>query len=264
MGAAHYMQMGVKPLIEASPEIGQILERYGIACVQCTIGTCKMEDVVKFHALPPQDRAEMMSQIEGVIYAGTGVPQPQIEMPLEPPRPAQFSYSLPVGRLVNEHGWIKRVLALIPDVVDEIRTPDDIDSHLLRAMVDFIRGYADRFHHIKEEDILFDYTDRKAEIVQVILQDHDQARGLVGEIARAIEDGNRDTLCLNLTSYRALLTEHITKEDEVLYPYIDRGLTTSQVGEIFRRFEEAEDELEDDVPQRYERFVTSLAGRFHE
>ena len=26
--------------------------------------------------------------------------------------------------------------------------------------IDFVRGYADRFHHAKEEDILFDYADK--------------------------------------------------------------------------------------------------------
>jgi hemerythrin-like domain-containing protein len=128
--------------------------------------------------------------------------------------------------------------------------------------VDFIRGYADRFHHMKEEDILFDYTDRQAEIVQVILQDHERAREIVRAIVRAVQEDNCDDLCANLLSYRELLTEHITKEDEVLYPYIDRGLTTSQVGEIFRRFEEVESELADDIPQRYEQFITSLAARF--
>ncbi len=59
-------------------------------------------------------------------------------------------------------------------------------------------------------------------------------------IVQAIEDDDCDALCTNLTSYRELLTEHITREDEILYPYIDRGLTTSQVGKVFRQFEERE------------------------
>jgi len=163
---------------------------------------------------------------------------------------------------VEEHGWIKRLLALIPDIVGEIRTTSEIDTDLLLATVDFIRGYADRFHHMKEEDILFDYTDREAEIVRVILEDHDRARGFVGAAVRAIEESHRDDLCTNLTNYQELLIEHITKEDEILYPYIDRGLTTSQVGEIFRRFEEVESTLADDISQRYERFIINLEGRF--
>ena len=148
-------------------------------------------------------------------------------------------------------------------MVSEIRATTGIDADLLLAAVDFIRGYADRFHHMKEEDILFDYTDREAEIVQVILQDHDQARGFVRSIVQAVEENDAGALCANLVCYRELLTQHITKEDEILFPYIDRGLTTSQVGEMFRRFQEAEGKEADDVPQRYERFIVDIESRFH-
>ena len=67
-GIDSYMAMGVKPLIEAFPEVGQILERYGIGCVPCTVGTCKLKEVVKLHALSPQDEAKIMFQIERVVY----------------------------------------------------------------------------------------------------------------------------------------------------------------------------------------------------
>ncbi len=257
-----YMKMGVKPLIEAFPEVGKILEHYGIGCVTCTIGTCELADVVKLHALSPPDQAEMMSQIEKATSITRDVPAPQPPTTMEPPRPREIAYSPPVRRLVDEHGWIKRLLALIPNMVNEIRASAEMDSDLLLATVDFIRGYADRFHHMKEEDILFDYTDREAEIVRIILQDHDRARGFVQAAVQAIEDGNRSALCANLISYRELLTEHITKEDEILYPYIDRELSTSQVGEIFRRFEEVESGMADDVPHRYEQFIINLTGRF--
>jgi len=262
------MQMGVKPLIEAYPEVGQVLERYGIACVQCTAGTCKLEEVLQMHTLSPQDGRELLQQIAAIVdptgstILSGNAPQPPVPAPAEPLRPAQFAYSPPVQRLVDEHVWIVRLLARIPDVVDEINTSGAIDGDLLRAMVDFIRGYADRYHHMKEEDILFDYTDRETAIVQVILQDHERARGYVQEIVQATEEDDGSALCANLVRYRELLSEHITKEDEVLYPYIDRGLTTHQVGEMWQRFERAESRLEADVPQKYERFITNLENRF--
>jgi hemerythrin-like domain-containing protein len=95
----------------------------------------------------------------------------------------------------------------------------------------------------------------------VIGEDHDRARGHVRAAARAVEDGDVLALTANLAAYRELLSEHIKKEDEVLYPYIDRGLTTSQVGEIFRRFEDAESALPSDVPSKYEQFITDIESR---
>jgi hypothetical protein len=62
-----YMEMGVKPLIEAVPQAGEILESFGIGCAQCTIGTCKVGEVVKFHGLPPDCETEMWSQIDKVV-----------------------------------------------------------------------------------------------------------------------------------------------------------------------------------------------------
>ena len=257
-----YMNTGVKPLIEAFPEVGQILERYEIGCTACTLGTCKVQDVLKFHVLEPADQADMMYRIEKAIYPGRDVPRPQVQAVAGAPRAREIKYSPPLRRLVDEHTRIKRLLALIPAMVSEIRAAPEIDVELVLATVDFIRGYADKFHHMKEEDILFNYCDRGEEIVQVIFKDHDRARGFVRAAVQALEDGDRDALCHNLLDYRELLTEHIAKEDDILYPYIDRGLSTSQVGEMFQRFEEAESGMPDDVPLRYEQFIVNLTGMF--
>ena len=46
--------MGDKPIkevIEAHPQIGEILNRYEIGCLECSIGTCFLKDVVTVHVL---------------------------------------------------------------------------------------------------------------------------------------------------------------------------------------------------------------------
>ena len=203
-----------------------------------------------------------MSQVGRVIDPDIVLPTPvQSQTTTRAPRAKKIGYSPPIRRLVDEHGWIKRLLGHIPDVVNEIRESEEVDSDLLPTTLEFINSYVDRFHQLKEESILFDYTDRTAEIVRVISEDHDRARGLVHATVRAVRDGNSEAVCGNLMDYRALVTEHITKEDNTLYPYVDRGLTISQVGEMFRRFEDYESGMLDDVPCKYEQFVSSLAGR---
>ncbi len=74
-----FMEMGVKPLIEAVPEVGQILEHYGIGCAQCAIGTCKVGEVVKFHGLTPQSEAEMWSQIAKAVQSSGETTYTEIE-----------------------------------------------------------------------------------------------------------------------------------------------------------------------------------------
>ena len=50
--------------------------------------------------------------------------------------------------------WIKRLLALIPTITDFVEKSETVDKDLVMSCIDFIRGYADKFHHMKEEDIL--------------------------------------------------------------------------------------------------------------
>lgn len=259
-----YLKKGVKEVILAFPEVGEILERYGIGCVPCTAGTCRLEEVVDIHSLPAGDESAMMAEIEQAIYPEREVARAVVRSQAETAIPREITYSPPVRKLAEEHICIKRLLALIPALVEDMRASGQINAELMRGVVDFIRGYADRFHHMKEEDVLFDYTDKEAEVIRVIYEDHDHARAFVRAVAEAIEDSNVLALCANLTGYRELLTEHIKKEDEVLYPYIDRGLTTHQVGEVFRRFEQAEREIEDDVLEKYERFIIALEREFEQ
>ena len=41
----------IKDVIEEHPEIGVILDRFGIGCTKCSIGTCLLQDVVSVHVL---------------------------------------------------------------------------------------------------------------------------------------------------------------------------------------------------------------------
>lgn len=155
-----YLKTGIKAIIEERPAVGDLLDRYGIGCVPCTVGTCKLEDVLKFHHLAPRDRAQMMCEIERYLYPGREVPVPDVPDGEEPTAPRTAGYSPPVRQLVEEHKWIKRLLAVVPALAAEIGGSSRFDPQLMRGILDFIRGYADRFHHLKEEDILFDYADK--------------------------------------------------------------------------------------------------------
>ena len=41
----------IKEVIEAHPGIGAILKKYEIGCLECSIGTCLLKDVVAVHVL---------------------------------------------------------------------------------------------------------------------------------------------------------------------------------------------------------------------
>ena len=165
-------------------------------------------------------------------------------------------------KLVDEHVLIKRWIALIPMVVEHLDIESESGRQLILDGIDMIRSYADRYHHAKEEDILFKYFDQDSQIPQVMYEDHATGREHVKAMLEALERKDKTTLAEHLVAYRELLTEHIKKEDEILYPWMDRTLSTRQIGELFAKFSEVDDQM-GFAPGKYEKFVEALEKQFN-
>ncbi len=247
---------GIKDIIAEYSEVGTILEEYGIGCGPCTVGVCCLKDILDIHKMAPEHEEELMTRIEAVIYPERGI-QAQIPTKLPQTPEKRHIFSPPLQRLVDEHVLIKRWLALIPLVLNtlDLSTPSGVE--IAENGIDLIRSYADRLHHAKEEDILFTYFDDTAKIFQVIYEDHKQARNHVQEMVAAI--GNKDTSSFShhLTAYGELLAEHIKKEDEILFPWLDRKLTPSQIKELAEKFEQEDQRIGLDT-QKYQSFLEKL------
>jgi hemerythrin-like domain-containing protein len=61
----------------------------------------------------------------------------------------------PIGPLMWEHRLIEHMLRLFEGEIRKINELNRIDTVFVDTAVDFIRIYADRTHHGKEEDIFF-------------------------------------------------------------------------------------------------------------
>ena len=59
----------IKEIIDAHPKIGEILNKYEIGCLECSIGTCYLKDVVAVHVLG--DAIEAMIEKEINEYLET-------------------------------------------------------------------------------------------------------------------------------------------------------------------------------------------------
>ena len=257
-----YLNKGIKEIIDQYPAVEKILDEYGIGCGLCSVGLCLLKDIVEIHRLPPDQERELMARIAKAID-----PEADIEI-LEAKaaaaaEPAEIKYSPPMKKLVDEHVLIKRWIALIPKVVEHLDVETESGRQLILDGIDMIRTYADRYHHAKEEDILFKYFDQDSQILQVMYAEHTTGRGHVKAMLEALERKDKNTLGEHLMAYRRLLTAHIKKEDEILYPWMDRSLSTRQVGELFSKFSEVDDQM-DFTPDKYEQFVAALEKRFQE
>ena len=91
--------------------------------------------------------------------------------------------------------------------------------------------------------------------------DHTTGRDHVRAMLEAIDRQDRDTLGRHLLAYRELLSGHIQKEDEILFPWMDRKLSTTQVGELFAKFGEVDQKM-GFSPYKYLKFIEKLEMQF--
>ena len=255
-----YLNRSIKEVIKDFPPLEKILDEYGIGCGPCAVGLCLLKDIVSIHNLPADQEQEMMGRISQVIQPGQKVRIPRVERKPEA-KPKEFKYSPPMKKLVDEHVLIKKWLALIPEVLPRLDLKSEDDRQLVRDGVDFIRSYADKFHHAKEEDILFKYFDDNLDMVKVMCEDHKTARNHVKAIVEGLEVQDRQTVVHHLSAYRDLLSQHIKREDEIMFPWMDKQLSISQVGEMFSKFLDVEAQM-DSYPQKYADFISGLEREY--
>lgn len=138
---------------------------------------------------------------------------------------------LPVDLLVIEHKLILQAVDQIQMEIEQIQANGKVNTDFIVRAVDFFRSYADRFHHGKEEGILFkelsqkQMNDSDKKFMLDLTLEHASARRTVTELEKANENcvyGQKQTLnnILHLLAdivklYRA----HIEKEDNhFFYP----------------------------------------------
>jgi len=165
--------------------------------------------------------------------------------------------------LVEEHVLIKRWVALIPEAIKNFDVASEEGRQLILNGVDFIRFYADKYHHAKEEKILFKYFDEELDILKVMHEDHKQARSHVKAILEALDRKDKAAIAQHFNAYGDLLNEHIKKEDVILYPWMDKNLSVTQIGELFSKFNEADDQI-GYSDAKYEEFINRLEEKFEQ
>jgi hemerythrin-like domain-containing protein len=254
------LNKGIKEIIDQYPEVEKVLDNYGIGCGPCSVGICQLKDIVDIHNLPQDQERELMQKIAGIVYPGQDVKVPFTGKKTQTAG-GDIQFSPPMQRLVDEHVLIKRWIALIPGVVDTLDLESDAGRQVILDGIDLIRSYADRYHHAKEEDILFKYFDQDSKILEVMYEDHTTGRSHVKAMLEALDRRDRQALTEHLLAYRELLTGHIQKEDEILFPWMDRSLSRSQVDELIARFNEVDQKM-GFPPDNYQKFIEKLEKQF--
>jgi hemerythrin-like domain-containing protein len=167
--------------------------------------------------------------------------------------------------MVAEHQLILRMIVLVEKNTERMLQGRFRNWQFFLDAVDFIRNYADRFHHAKEEEVLFvalvkNGMPEKSSPIEAMLMEHDQGRIFV----RAMEDaaqramlgelGQIPVIAENARDYAKLLRGHIDREDTILYPLAERVLPEEVRPAMLEGYARAE-EANPGLAERYRRMV---------
>ena len=240
MSVDKYLDCGIKDLLMQFPKIGKLLDEIKINCAECSGGTCELRDVIEIHHIGKQDEKILINKIIEIIYPEKIIPMPRSEKNGEAPKDSY--HSTPFNTLINEHKLIKRWLMLIPKIHDYLDEEQDEVIQILSESSDFVSLYVDKYHQVKEEEYVFNLLDQKLEILKTMADEHERIRFHARILLDAIEDNVKTAIKESLNIYKVILSEHIMKEEEVLFPWIERRLSAVQKNDLNLKFIELETE----------------------
>lgn len=150
--------------------------------------------------------------------------------------------------LRKEHNAILYVLKIL-DKMMTVSSHEDRDKlNDYKEVIFFLRIFADKCHHGKEENYLFEElanngVPKEGGPIGVMLQEHDLGRNYIASMDEAVESEDLAKFQSNAMKYSNLLNNHIDKENNVLFVAADKLLDDQKQDELFEKFEEHEESV---------------------
>jgi len=158
----------------------------------------------------------------------------------------------PTQILKDEHALILEALDAIERKVSALEAGAAPDRAYFEKAVQFLRTFADKCHHGKEENLLFKtMVDRGFPLhggpIAVMLHEHDTGRAFIRGLAEGAAALGTDPAAMkkvvgNGRDYIGLLRAHIDKENHILFPMADNVLSPDDQEHLAKEFERFETE----------------------
>jgi len=178
--------------------------------------------------------------------------------------------------MIEEHKYILRMLKVVRKACFGIYKGQDVNYEDILQIIDFIRNFADKHHHGKEEKFLFKEMQLHLGkigdnlITHGMLVEHDLGRLYMSDLAEALQrvkNGDEESkldVISNAIGYTHLLTRHIGKEDEIVYNYADKNLSSDVLAVINQKTKQFEEEAQVKGTQaRYLKILEDLEKKYN-
>ncbi len=151
--------------------------------------------------------------------------------------------------LVKEHGLISLMLSTLEKAKKQIEKGQFPPKAFFKDTVKFSRSFADRYHHYKEEYLMFGLLAQKKEgaidlETGVLRFQHERCRECIDLIENSIEgygDGNEIAITIllgNLSSYISMLKWHIHIEDHIFFDMAKKEISEEEAETLYKQFME--------------------------
>ena len=175
----------------------------------------------------------------------------------------------PTQIMEAEHRLIETVVKSLGGVAVTIEQGQRVDVSLLEGAGEFLRVYADKLHHGKEETLFFPMLVKRGVPpggcpIGGLTHEHEKGRALVRALAEQAlaygqdKPGAKDALLETLHGIVDLYQNHIWKEDAMVFPMADKVLTPADQKELGEKFAEVDRAIGLDVVARLEQFARNL------
>lgn len=153
--------------------------------------------------------------------------------------------------LKKEHHGIGLMLRVLRTVTDKLKGGECVNSEHLDAILEFLSIFVDKCHHGKEEEFLFPALEqagvpREGGPIGVMLAEHAEGRKIIARLkdAFAAYRSGRGTAAQEISEaandYVRLLSQHIEKENGVLFPMVEGRINEADDVRLVERFEDLE------------------------
>jgi hemerythrin-like domain-containing protein len=170
--------------------------------------------------------------------------------------------------LMADHEIILEALHVLEAITVQTEQGTPMNKNDIASLLGFLRDFADGSHHVKEEAILFPALLQAGMALQegplrVMAYEHEQGRSLIFAMDEALGRDDKSNFIMYARRYIELLTQHVEKENYVLFDMADQKLTDDEDQKIADAFEHFERNTLGTAAYQYLRdIITNLAVKY--
>lgn len=178
----------------------------------------------------------------------------------------------PLETLRNEHGLIRQFLDNLALALEKLEQGGRPPKEFFDMAVQFARTFADTFHHIKEEHVMFVRLAQKKNgaldgQIEALRHQHERGRNYISAIREALEGYAAgqpiptSQIIENTAAYAALLRNHIHTEDHVFFPMVQDVLTEVEDEALQAEFDKAREKAGEDFFEKSHKLVVDMGSQ---